>query len=254
MGEVLPVSSKMKGRPLFCEDCRTPITYNKEYTRGDGIKVREYLRLAPKSRHQDRCKYNAINQIEILCGLGDAIEESERPLVALADSRFELRLAMPSDARAILDAALPPGADSDEFSKRVARVWSGAVLAPYCRSAAGVAKIAAALEGRGSLAASIVVRDRGRSVPWQNFFFGENQGDRLLDYLRCDRYRMNKHPLAVLVRPRQIETGSDEEAFQAIRCRGELVGEQSKRVFLMPRLKASAEILNSFELEEDYVV
>ena len=252
-GEVLPVSKAMQGQSLSCEGCRTPVVYNSEYTRGDGIKVGEYLRLAAGSRHEDMCKYNASHQIGILCGLGVAIEEADRPLVALANNRFELRLALPGSARAILNAPLPPEASTDEFKLRVARVWSGASLAPYCRSAAGIARIAAALEGQSSLAATMVVKDRGRSIPWRNFFFGENQGDRLLEYLESKGYKKNKHPVAVLVRPRKIENDPNGIP-RAIRCRGEQVGDLSKKVLLMPWLNATAEILNSFELEEDYVV
>lgn len=251
---MLPVSKQMRGqKPLYCDVCGAPVIYNGAYTRGDGIAVGEYLRLAPKSPHQDWCKYNALRQIEILCGLGTAIEECDRPLVKLTEHRFELRLALPRDAQALLNEHPPTQRNADEFKLRVARIWSGAALAPYCRSATGIARIAAALDGRSSLAKFVVVKNRGRSIPWSNFFFGENQGDRLWNYLASDSYKLSKHPLAVLVHSRQIESDPDG-APRAIRCRGERVGVEGKKEFLMPRLVASAEILNSFQPEEDYVV
>lgn len=208
-GAIVDINGLQKGDDLTCDSCNTPIIYNSGSKRGDGIIVSAYLRLPSNGRHRNTCKHDAVGQITLLCGIGENLEDASRPLVALAQGKFELRLNIPAEAISGLSRAIPgPAAKGalGNVKQRVQQRWSGAVLAPYCRSAVGLARIAALVEPDASLANVVSVRNGHELIQWKNFFFGEKSGKRLVTLLRSKKFISRRHPVAVLIRTKTIES------------------------------------------------
>ncbi|MCG7394228.1 hypothetical protein MHY87_15080 [Microvirga sp. ACRRW] len=167
------------------------------------------------------------------------------------ESKYVFRLNILKDE---LDA-LPrlEGKPSPEVVRqRHVQVWSGRTLEPYCRSAVGLAKIAALLEEKAELSALVSIRHRGRTIKWADFFFGEDSSPRLLKLLRSEDYQNAKYPVAVLVRPTKLCPSTNGRA-EHIQCGREIV-EDEPRTLMIPRLYGLPKILKSVRANEDYII
>lgn len=250
-GQVLRIEQIKAVQPLSCEHCGAKVKYTGPYERGDRIKVSAYLSLSSGARHHNRCEYDAKNQIEILCGRGESIADTERVIFPLAGGGYEFRLTIPSQAFAAARSGIAPSPGN--FQERVQRLWSGSELAPYCRKATGLAKIMALLAKDRTLESVVTIRWGDQKIPWRSFFFGEDEGASLLRRLRSKAFQASRHPVAVLVRTKRIELDGAGLP-HAIQCGGERVGQAQAKKYLVPRLYGSPGVINSFDLDQDYVV
>lgn len=244
-GEIVAISQAMANQSLSCEGCGAPISYVSPYSRGGGkIKVAHHLRLAKGNDHNDDCKYTLEAQLRYLSAIGNDIDVSRRPLSLLANGKYRLRLNIIHD-RFKEFAHSPRGGDLESNRARTAQVWSGDMLAPYCRTAAGLARIAELLEDDFVVRRRIEVTYRASPIDWSHLYFGEGNAGRLVRYLRSARYTKSWHPVALLVRPKIRKEGH-------LQCYAEEA--KHNAIYVVPRICAQPHLLSQLDLDRDYLV
>jgi hypothetical protein len=180
-GHLLTISQIRTRQSLICADCGTPIVYNRAHQRGDSTQVAAYLRLAQGRDHGPDCKYNLRSQVEALAALGRSLDEAAQPLRLLADGKYLLRLGIPGDGPTASQRTDETASTTD--GKSIRQVWSGRTLAPYCRTASGLARIAALVEHKPELESMVLIRHGDRRIDWNDFFFEKEEGARLVGLL-----------------------------------------------------------------------
>lgn len=242
---------------LFCESCQVPLEGVGGYWRRKDDRelktwVSPFYRLRKEENHAEDCKYLLKNQITILVGQAQAIENSPSPFEQKPNGLYHFRLNIPDQQLRDLTRQAQQGNERTHHRERVERIWSGQALKSYCYSASGLARIWKMLdstEDRQELARRVKIAHQDRETPWQEFFFDQNRYDSLANFLKSKK---ETYPVAVLVSVRQI--GRAKNGRYYIKCVPGIANRAKKPTRIAPTVFLSEHLTKSFCVDRHYII
>lgn len=129
---------------------------------------------------------------------------------------------------------------------------SGERIAPYCRSAIGLARLWAFMEqaeNREELRETVSLRHEGRSIRWEDFFFSLDRYKKLLRHAEKRR----KHSVAVFVEVR-AEPKRCENGTYKIDCVAKEIAGAPSEARVSPTIFTSESLAVLFDRRKRYIV
>ena len=164
--------------------------------------IAAYLSLIPHHKHADSCKFNVNTYLSTLVAASSKLELMAPSLIE-SPAGYRFRLNYLAEAHAEL-RALCRGAGAEDAVPRAGTdfVPSAQRLAPYFRSAAGVARLRALALSAKEVENLIVIQYRERTISWKDFYFDDDCYLKLFKMLRSNG-RTLRHPVALAVTPKR---------------------------------------------------
>lgn len=242
------------GKDFLCAKCEAPVGHVSAYTIRAGDPdlerwVGAYFRLRAGSNHEEDCEYRPLGQVRALVASSRAVEDAADPFQDIdGGTKFEFRLSIPTE---LTQQQLPQMNTKEQYKEAINRVWSGREIAPYCRSATGLAKLWRAIEdaeGRAELRDAMkVVGSRGE-IGWDEFFFGTE------NYAKLARKLKNRsmwHPAAVLVHIR--DSGTTKAGLPMVRCSAQIANTQ-RNSFVSVQVFGDSNVLDLLKVGKHYII
>ena len=250
-GALVQIEAIQPGQLLTCEFCNARVKFTGAHDRSNGARVAPYLSLIGNEVHESHCRNLAFNAILVVRDEGRSLDDAVQPIVELARHQYEFRLTIPVRPA----TARPAGASASPANPRtrVETIWSGKEIAPYCRAAVGLARIAASVVGNASLEKHVKVSWRGQPIPWRSFYFGDGDAGNLLRLLSSPGYLALRYPIALLVRPKSIKPRARAGGL-VMQCYSEIISASGGGNVVVPRIYFDKHLEDSFEIDHDYVV
>lgn len=161
---------------FLCDNCRCLVSWVRPHVVGGHDErlrrnVPAFFRLMPDVQHADGCGHTLGGRVVELVRESRAVEDAPDPFDDRQNGGYIFRINIPRQE------VLAQQGEGEEYNpnlyrERVERVWSGERLAPYCRSAVGLARLWALMDDdHADLQRAVTIQDRGREIPWEQFFF-----------------------------------------------------------------------------------
>lgn len=240
---------------FLCDSCRTPVSWVRPHVvHGEDPELRRdvpaFFRLRTGGDHNVDCRYTAVGQLRQLVRESTAIEDEVNPFEQQEGQDLVFRVNIPQRQLRALRQNGEKTVPADEYVRRVERVWSGERLAPYCRSAVGLARLWALMDGsHEELSASVSIQENGKTIAWNDFFFPFVRYDSLAN--KVERKSL-KHAAAALIVVRRH--GVDRRGRPYIEGRGKASLRTSDNAIVAPRIYVPQNLLDRFEVGSRYIV
>lgn len=245
--------------PFLCDSCKASVAFvHTHIMNGQDEELRRvvpaFFRLQPGATHAATCSFTARGQIEQLVARAAAVEDEVNPFEP-REGGYQFRLNIPMEElqaalrREGVTRQLPPA----EFRRRIEAVWNGRRIASYCRSALGLARLWAFMEGRerGDCREAVSVLFRNQNIDWDDFIFPMERYDSLANRLHGTGEL--DHPAAVLVVGR---TPSDKQReaglISCVAVKNPRIHDRDVRV--SPTLRVPAPLYDRFVPGQRYLV
>jgi len=240
---------------LKCPSCHAKIDYvSGYYTRNDDKKLRRfvnpYLRLEKGQKHSSNCQFTASGQIKIIVNSSTDVEKENNPLVERDTGDFIFRLNIPSKHMSKMKRK-GEKYNAKKFKERKARIWSGKSIAPYCKSATGLARLWELLEDsdeRTYLEDRIEFRLNDQSISWRDLYYPFPRLGKLSTLLAN---KSLKHPVAVLICIKNVIT---EKGRNWVQCTPYHDKRYQERTYIGPSINGSQTLLKQFKPGQHYIV
>ena len=196
---------KIDNGDLLCAHCDAEVQYVSAYlSHASKVPVDAYLRLNRNEEHARNCENSVRGKLEKLVADSIALEDVSSIFEILGDASYIFRMNMLVDAEKAA-RQLSTSHANDEISDKAARGYDYARtkrnLESYFRSASGIAKIRALIEGEDKgnakyLTNKVKIKYKDRSVSWNSFYYDRSRYDVL--FRRAARAKI-PHPVAIKV-------------------------------------------------------
>ncbi len=244
---------------FLCEHCRVPVEHVSGYVvNGHDQRLRRevpsFFKLPSKggAGHQPGCEHTPLGLVKALVHASEAVEDALNPFAeSEADGSYIFRINIAAHEVAQQGEPGEGKPSREEYRERIERVWSGERIAPYCRSAVGLARLWAIMEGaegHRDLRQAVTIQDRGTVIKWEDFFFSMRRYSRLANRLQKGSIQ---HPVAALIEVRQL--GNDRGgAFLDCVAMPEAGGEVETRI--APKIYIPEKYAGAFQAHGRYIV
>ncbi|WP_138918476.1 hypothetical protein [Nitrospirillum viridazoti] len=238
---------------LLCSGCRVPVSWVRshvingedEFLRRD---VPAFYRLKADGLHAADCPHVPKGQIVQLVGTSRAVEDTPDPFEDRGSDQFVFRINIPRNE---ISAQKVPGEgklDGAAFKERAERVWSGTRLTPFCRSAVGLARLWALMDGSHADIQNVVtIQDRGQDISWQDFFFPPIRYASLAHRVEDNKL---EHAAAALL----VVRGFGQKPWGPFVEGQGMPGRTKEKSIIAPRVFVPERFMSEFEVGGRYIV
>ncbi|MGI0120348.1 hypothetical protein [Zooshikella sp. RANM57] len=201
--KIYELSTKDRGN-LRCEHCVANITYVPEYPKKNGSVISAYLRLLPKISHSHDCPNDVDNAVRRIVAKSEAVEDIEPIFDRLSKHEHIFRMNILVKAHQnMLDLSQAKIKNNQGNQHRTEYIQSEHKIAPYFRSATGIARIRSILDNeednRKYLEKIIKIEHDSKIMKWNEFYYDDSRYNELYQLLINKKI---KHPIALEVTPK----------------------------------------------------
>ncbi len=238
-------------RPFGCHLCGVELSrVSAHVIRGEDEHLRRdvpaFFRLKSGLKHAGKCPCTVEGALDLLLRGSRAVEDGLPAEFEQVLGTLQFRLNIPMVMTKKRQEAYP----TEAFGERVGVIWKEGSLDSYCRSAVGLAIIWNSVDearDRRELSERVVIADRGKTLPWNQFFFPHSRYESLAKQLS----KKKKQPRAVALTVKNVR--HRENQYSVVQCAAVRTSERNGYLRVGPVILAPSTIAKKFRIGSQYI-